>query len=126
MKVGRPYAVFVLGRRATSAGDGTCAAATRCRIVGLRPGDTRTVTVHALDGRSLRRYVLRVASVTRVATTAARARALRAQVDPRGRAALRAMSRSSVVAEALDRVGYRAGTGLLYSVAAATPEKSAR
>jgi len=119
MKVGTPYAVFVLGRHSTSDGEATCAADTHCRIIGLLPGDSETITVRRTDGRPARRIVLRVASVRRVRTSAATARTMRAKVHPYGRTAVRAMSRSNVVAEALGRLGYRPGSGLLYSVAAA-------
>ena len=119
MKVGTPYAVFVLGRHSTSDGEATCAADTHCRIMGLLPGDSETITVRRTDGRPARRIVLRVASVRRVRTSAATARTMRAKVHPYGRTAMRAMSRSNVVAEALGRLGYRRSTGLLYSIAAA-------
>ena len=119
MKVGTPYAVFVLGRHSTSDGEATCAADTHCRIMGLLPGDSETITVRRTDGRPARRIVLRVASVRRVRTSAATARTMRAKVHPYGRTAMRAMSRSNVVAGALGRLGYRRGSGLLYSVAAA-------
>jgi len=119
MKVGTPYAVFVLGRHSTSDGEATCAADTHCRIIGLLPGDSETITVRRTDGRPARRIVLRVASVRRVRTSAATARTMRAKVHPYGRTAMRAMSRSNVVAGALGRLGYRRGSGLLYSVAAA-------
>ncbi len=125
MKVGTPYAVFVLGRRATSSGEGTCAAETRCRIIGLRPGDTQTVTVHTADGRTARRFVIHVTSVKPVTRSASTAGAMRAAVHPAGRSALRAMSRSSVVAGALGRLGYRRSSGLLYSVAAADAQRQA-
>lgn len=126
MKVGRPYAVFVLGRRTTSRGEATCAAETACQIIGLRPGDTQTVTVHTADGDVARRYVLRVSSVKRIITSAANARAQRARVHPDGRDAARAMSRDAAVAAALRRVGYRRSTGLLFSEAANVLEQSAR
>ena len=119
MKVGTPYAVFVLGRHSTSNGEATCAADTHCRIMGLLPGDSETITVRRTDGRPARRIVLHVASVMRVRTSAATARTMRAKVHPYGRTAMRAMSRSNVVAGALGRLGYRRGSGLLYSVAAA-------
>lgn len=118
MNVGRPYAVFVLGRRTTSRGEATCAAATACQIIGLRPGDTQTVTVYTADGHVAHRYVLHVKSVKRIATSAANARAQRADVHPEGRDAARAMSRDAAVAAALRRVGYRRSTGLLFSEAA--------
>ncbi len=124
MKIGRQYAVFVLGSDATSSGDATCAAETRCRIIGLRPGDEQTVRVHAADGRIARRYVLRVTSLKRVRTSAAHARTMRAKVHPLGLSAMRAMSRSTI-AWTLGRVGYRRSTGLLYAIAAAeTLEKA--
>ena len=119
MKVGTPYALFGLGRHSTSNGEATCAADTHCRIMGLLPGDSETITVRRTDGRPARRIVLRVASVRRVRTSAATARTMRAKVHPYGRTAVRAMSRSNVVAEALGRLGYRRSTGLLYSIAAA-------
>jgi len=118
LKVGRPYALFVLGHRTTSAGDATCVAETACRIIGLRPGDTQTVTVHTADGRTVHRYVVHVSSVTRITTSAAKARALRAAVHPDGWAAARAMSGDAAVAAALRSVGYRRSTGLLFSQAA--------
>jgi hypothetical protein len=127
MKLGRPYAVFVLGRRATSRGDATCATQTRCRIIGLRPGDTQTVTVHTADGRTVRRIVVHVTSVKPVTRSAGRAGAVRAAVHPAGRSAMRAMSRSDTVAAALGRLGFRQSTGLLYSIAAAeAAEKATR
>jgi len=119
MKVGRPYAVFVLGRRATSGGDATCASDTRCRVIGLLPGDTQTITLHGAGGRPARRFVVHVTSLRRAWTTAAKAGAMRADVHPHGRSALRAMSRSNAVAGALGRLGYRRSSGLLYSIAAA-------
>jgi len=119
MKIGAPYAVFGLGRHSTSNGEATCAADTHCRIMGLLPGDSETITVRRTDGRPARRIVLHVASVMRVRTSAATARTMRAKVHPYGRTAMRAMSRSNVVAEALGRLGYRRSTGLLYSIAAA-------
>jgi len=127
MKLGRPYAVFVLGRRATSRGDATCATQTRCRIIGLRPGDTQTVTVHTADGRAARRFVVHVTSVKPVTRSAGTAGALRAAVHAAGRSAMHAMSRSDTVAAALGRLGYRQSTGLLYSIAAAeAAEKATR
>ena len=118
MTVGRPYALFVLGRRTTSAGEATCAAATACRIIGLRPGDTQTVTVRTADGRTAHRYVVHVSSVAQITTSAAKARALRAGVHPDGWAAARAMSGDAAVAAALRSVGYRRSTGLLFAQAA--------
>lgn len=124
MKVGEPYAVLVLGRRTTSSGEATCAAETACRIIGLRPGDTQRITVHAADGRVARRYVVHVKSVKRISTSAANARARRADVHPDGRDAARAMSRDGSVAAALRRVGYRRSTGLLFSEAVNVTEQA--
>jgi hypothetical protein len=127
MQLGRPYAVFVLGHHTTSGGDATCAAATHCRIIGLRPGETQTLTVRTAAGGVARRWLVRVAAVTAVRTSAGTARALRAVVHPHGRSAMRAMSRSVAVAGALGRLGYRRATGLLYSIAAAQAlEKATR
>lgn len=127
MAVGKPYAIFLLGGRATSRGDATCATETRCRIIGLRPGETETVTVQAADGRAARRFVVHVASVERVTRSAGTARAARAAVHPAGRPAMRAMSRSDTVAAALGRLGYRQSSGLLYSIVAAlAQDKAAR
>jgi len=126
MKVGRPYAVFVLGRHATSGGDGTCAVETSCRIIGLRPGDTQRITVYTADGHVARRYVVHVTSLKRITTSAANARAQRARVHPDGRAAGRAISRDAAGAAALRRVGYRRTTGLLFSEAANVLEQVTR
>lgn len=126
MKVGRPYAVFVLGRRTTSRGEATCAAETACQIIGLRPGDTQTITVHTADGRVAHRYVVHVKSVKRITTSAGNARAQRARVHPVGRDAVRAMSRDAAVAAALRRVGYRRTTGLLFSEAADARRRATR
>ena len=115
MKVGRPYAVFVLGRRTTSRGEATCAVETACRIIGLRPGDTQRITVYTADGHVAHRYVVHVTSLKRITTNAANARAKRARVHPDGRAAARAISRDAAGAAALSRVGYRRTTGLLFS-----------
>ena len=126
MKVGRPYAVFALGRHATSGGDGTCAVETSCRIIGLRPGDTQRITVYTADGHVARRYVVHVTSLKRITTSAANARAQRARVHPDGRAAGRAISRDAAGAAALRRVGYRRTTGLLFSEAANVLEQATR
>ena len=124
MKVGRPYAVFVLGGRTTSRGEAICAAETACRIIGLRPGDTQTITVHTADSRIA--YVVHVSSVRQVTASAAHAGALRADLHPDGRAAIRALSRSAAVSAALRRVGYRRTTGLLFSQATDAVERATR
>ncbi len=125
MKVGRPYAVFALGGHTTSTGDATCAAETGCRIIGLRPGDTQTITVSSAGGQTQSRFVVHVRSVEAVETTAAKAGALRARVHPYGRSGTHAMSRRRVVAEALGHLGYRRSSGLLYSTAAADAQRLA-
>jgi len=126
MKVGRPYAVFVLGRRTTSRGEATCAVATDCRIIGLRPGDTQTITVYAADGHLAQRYVVHVTSLKPIATSAANARAQRAHVHPAGRDAVHAISRDAAGAATLRRMGYRPTTGLLFSQAADGVEQATR
>jgi len=124
-KASRPYAVFALGGHATSTGDATCAAETSCRIIGLRPGDTQTITVSSAGGHAATHFVVHVRSVTAVGMAASKAAALRARVHPYGRSAIHAMSRSSVVAAALGRMGYRRSSGLLYSITAADARRQA-
>lgn len=118
MKVGTPYAVFLLGRHATSRGDATCNLATGCRIIGLRAGDTQMIVAHTPDGRVLRRVTVHVASVRSVRAGSAKAAAMRAKVHPDGRRVLRRMWRREPTAAALRLVTYRQAEGLLRSVAA--------
>jgi hypothetical protein len=115
MRGASPYAVFVLGRRSTSRGEGRCAAGTRCRTIGLRSGDTQVVTVRDFAGHALRRITLHVGSVQAVRTTVARARTLRAKVHPYGRTAMREMWRSPAVAAVLGELAYDRGSGLVVS-----------
>jgi hypothetical protein len=117
MKVGRPYAVFLLASRATSQGEATCQRATSCAIIGLRAGDTQTIAVAAGDGRAVRRFTLHVTSMRSVATSRARAQTMRAWVHPDGRVVEREMLRSAATAQALGLLRYRETAGLLYAVA---------
>lgn len=116
------YAVFLLGTRSTSEGDGKCED-DECRVVGLKAGDKRTVA-YALESGEVRRYHLEVTTVKTVATDAAEAREMRAKVHPDGRDVMRAMWQDQATAEALGPVQYDRDSGLLYKVRGA--EKDAK
>ena len=112
-KPGATYAIFVLGKHATSHGDGTCRTGTRCRMIALRPGDTRRFVVRSPGDGTVRRYTLRLRSLKSVQTTAAGARRARIRVHFDGRDVLRAMSRTPALAEVLAWASYDRSSGLL-------------
>lgn len=118
------YAVFVLGPDATSRGDATCKGGTDCRMIGLRAGQTQIVTVRRDDG-TVRRYRLRVESIRKVSTTAARARAARARVHADGRRVVRVMRRHAASATALRTARYDRPAGLLRATGADAVENAA-
>jgi hypothetical protein len=112
-KPGATYAIFVLGRHAVSRGDGSCRAETQCRMIALRPGDTRWFEVRSPADGTMRRYTLRLSSLRAVRTTATAARRGRIRVHPDGRDVLHAMWRSPGLAEVLAWASYDRSAGLL-------------
>lgn len=98
-------ALFVLGPTASAKSDGECMDGAACRVIGLRSGDSGTVTVgaskHRLNVKSVRR-------LTMSATAAARARA---RVASGGRDVLRNMLKHGPTANALSRFRYSTDTG---------------
>jgi hypothetical protein len=112
-KPGTTYAIFVLGAHATSHGDGTCRAATQCRMIALRPGDTRRFTVRSPADGTVRRFTLRLRSLKSVETTASAALRGRSREHPDGREVLYAMWRSPALAEVLAWASYDRSSGLL-------------
>lgn len=120
------YAVFLLAPNASSSGEGACEDDTSCRVIGLRSGESRLVTVQPSgDGRP-RRYRLEVVSVRTVATDAATARTMRARVHSDGRDVMRAMWQDRPTAEALGPIRYDVASGLLVKTATAMAKKAAK
>ncbi len=120
----RPYAVFLLGPHAISAGEGACEDRA-CRTVRMLPGQRRIVVVREPGGEA-RMYGLEVESIATVSAGDAHARRMRDKVHPDGREAMRAMWQDAATAEALGPFGYDATAGLLtLDRAAVTPAKAA-
>jgi hypothetical protein len=104
-------AVFLLGPRAESSGDGRCAERS-CRVIALKAGDRRAVVLRGADGGVARRFTLAVEAIARrVMPTPARARRLRARVHPWGRDALRAMIKDRPTAAAIGGFAYDRAAG---------------
>lgn len=111
-------AVFLLGPRADSRGDGRCAE-TSCRVIALRSGDRRTVEVRGEDGGEQRRFTLVVDGIVRrVVATRSQALALRARVHPHGRDALRAMIKDRPTAAAIGQFAYDRTMGAVVATTA--------
>ena len=88
------YAVFVLGLSASSEGEGSCQDATTCRIVRLKAGEARIVTLASSDGSVTRQFTLEAVVIKAVAPGVGEARTARAKVHPDGRDALRDCGRT--------------------------------
>lgn len=103
-------AVFVLGPRADSDGEGVCAERS-CRVIALKPGDRRVVEV--LDDAGDRRmFTLVVDDVTRrVMDTKLAAQRSRARVHPYGLDVLAEISRDAATATALAKLAVDRATG---------------
>lgn len=114
---GARYAVFMLGPHATSRGEATCKGGTDCRMIGLRAGQTQVVTVRRANG-AVSRITLRVQSIRKVRTSAARARAARARIHADGREAVRDLRRHAASATALRTARYDSRAGLLRAAGA--------
>jgi hypothetical protein len=107
------YAVFLLGPNATSEGEGGCMDPVGCRIVGLKAGESRLVTIEPSDGSATRQFTLEAVAVKAVATGAAEARTMRAKVHPDGRDVMRELWKDAATAAALAAARYDQTTGLL-------------
>jgi hypothetical protein len=108
---GRKHAIFVLGPKATAAGDGACLVADPCRVVRLRRGQKLAVDVVGRD-RVVLHYQVEVIRLRRLNLgSVARARSWRARVDPAGSAVLHMLEQDPVTASVLDRLRYTTRTG---------------
>jgi hypothetical protein len=109
---GGEYAVFLLGPDATAGGDdGACIVADSCRAIGLRKGDKLGVDVVGADA-AVRHYELEVAELRRLhLSSATRARAWRARVDPIGVEVRSNLAQDPVTAAVLGRLHFTARTG---------------
>jgi hypothetical protein len=94
-------------------------------MIELKAGQTQVVTVRRGDG-GVRRYSLHVKSIRAVWTSAARARAARAQVHEAGRSALAALRHHAATAAALRTARHDERTGLLRAAATGAVRNASR
>ncbi|HEV7808271.1 MAG TPA: hypothetical protein VGO80_20860 [Solirubrobacteraceae bacterium] len=107
---GRKHAIFVLGPKATAAGDSACLVADPCRVVRLSQGEKLGVDVR--EGLVVRHYEVEVIRLRRLhLPSVASARTWRARVDPVGSAVLHTLEQDPVTASVLDRLRYTTRTG---------------
>lgn len=110
-------AVFVLGPAAESDGDGVCAERT-CRVIALKPGETRTVQVLDAAGDT-HRFTLVVEDITRrVMATRSAALERRARLHPFGRDVLGEISQDARTATALGKFAVDRATGAVVASSA--------
>lgn len=106
------YAIFVLGPNTTTHASHHCADPSDCRMIGLRAGETKLLTVRPPNG-GVRHYRLRVAAIRRVKSSLRHARVMRGDVHRDGRGVLRAFWRDPAIVPVISTVSYSRARGLL-------------
>ena len=113
------YAVFVLGSRATSTGEGSCED-TECRVFGLKEGESQLIDVLDENGNT-KQFYLDVDTVEKVdADSATAARRARLRVHPDGRDVLRNLILDPKTAQALGPIRYNWQLGLVVTTESTT------